>query len=98
MGLSPPIINDILTLDQNASYNLRSGVTVTRRNVRTNKFGFILDTSSSCIDLIFRPQPNLIIESGVHSLLHSYCHYQIIYAKFHVEIIYPPPYVRKVWH
>ena len=40
MGLSPPIINDILTLDQNASYNLRSGVTVTRRNVRTNKFGF----------------------------------------------------------
>ena len=33
-------MNDILTLDQNASYNLRSGVTVTRRNIRTNKFGF----------------------------------------------------------
>ena len=40
MGLSPPIMNDILTLDENASYNLRSGVTVTRRNIRTNKFGF----------------------------------------------------------
>ena len=40
MELSPPIMNDILTLDQNASYNLRSGVTVTR-NTRTNKFGFI---------------------------------------------------------
>ena len=26
MGLSPPIMNDILTLDENASYNLRSGV------------------------------------------------------------------------
>ena len=26
MGLSPPIMNDILTLDKNASYNLRSGV------------------------------------------------------------------------
>ena len=38
MGLSPPIMNDILTLDENASYNLRSGVTVTRRNIRTNKF------------------------------------------------------------
>ena len=40
MRLSPPIMNDVLTLDQNVSYNLRSGVTVTRRNIRTNKFGF----------------------------------------------------------
>ena len=31
----------------------------------------ILDTSFSCIDLIFTSQPNLIIESGVHSSLHS---------------------------
>ena len=31
---------NVLTLGQNASYNLRSGVTVTRRNIRTNKFGF----------------------------------------------------------
>ena len=38
----------------------------------------ILDTSSSCIDLIFTSQPNLIIESGVHSSLHSNCHHQII--------------------
>ena len=40
MGLSPPVMNDILILDEIASYNLRSGVTVTRRNIRTNKFGF----------------------------------------------------------
>ena len=40
MGLSPPIMNDILTLDENASYNLRSGVTLTRRNIRINKVGF----------------------------------------------------------
>ena len=40
MGLYPPIMNDLLTLDQNAFYNLRSGITVTRRNIRTNKFGF----------------------------------------------------------
>ena len=40
MELSPPIMNYILTLEKNASYNLRSGVTVTRRNIRTNKFGF----------------------------------------------------------
>ena len=58
----------------------------------------ILDTSSSCIDLTFTLQPNLIIESGVHSSLHSSCHYQISFAKFSLEIVYPPPYVREVWH
>ena len=40
MGLSPSIMNDILTLDQNASYNLRSGAPETKRNLRTNRFGF----------------------------------------------------------
>ena len=58
----------------------------------------ILDTSSSCIDLIFKSQPNLIIESGVHSSLHSNCHHQIIFAKFRLEILHPPPYVRGIWH
>ena len=48
MRLSPPIMNDVLTLDQNLSYNLRSGVTVTRRNIRTKKFGFeTIRTTSS---------------------------------------------------
>ena len=35
MGLSSSIMNDIC-LDQNTSYNLRAGVTVTRRNIRRN--------------------------------------------------------------
>ena len=55
----------------------------------------ILNTSS-CIDLIFTSIPNLIINSGVHSSLHPNCHYQIVYAKFSLEIIYPPPYLRDV--
>ena len=50
----------------------------------------ISDTSSPCIDLIFTSQPNLIIESGVHSSLHSNCHHLIIFAKFILEIVYPP--------
>ena len=33
-------MNDIISLDQQASYNLRAGVTVTWGNIRTNKFGF----------------------------------------------------------
>ena len=56
----------------------------------------ILDTSSSCIDVIFTSQRNLIIESGVHSSLNSNC--QIIFAKFNLEVVFPPPYVREVWH
>ena len=50
----------------------------------------ILETSSSCIDLIFTSQPNLIIESGVHPFLHSNSHHQIIFTKFNLEIIFPP--------
>ena len=40
MGLSPPIMSDIFSLSENSSYNLRSGVTVNRRSIRTSKFGF----------------------------------------------------------
>ena len=57
----------------------------------------ILNTSS-CIDLIFTSLPNLIIDSGVHSCLQPNCHHQIVYAKFNFEVIYPPPYLREVWH
>ena len=58
----------------------------------------ILGISSSCIDLIFESRPNSINESGVHLPLHSDCHHQIIFAKFNLEIAYPPPYVQEVWH
>ena len=51
---------------------------------------------SSCIDLIFASQPNLVMESCVHSSLHENCHHQIIYAKFKLKIYYPPPYEREI--
>ena len=41
----------------------------------------VLENSSSCIDLIFTNQANLIMDSGVHSSLHSKCHHQVIYTK-----------------
>ena len=40
MGLFSPIMSDIFSLSENSSYNLRCGVTVNRRNIRTSKFGF----------------------------------------------------------
>ena len=58
----------------------------------------ILPNSSSCIDLIFCNQPNLIIDSGVHSSLHENCHHQIIFAKINFNIHVPPPYERHIWH
>ena len=41
----------------------------------------ISNTSTSCIDLIFKSQPNLITDSGVHPSLHPNCHHQIVFAK-----------------
>ena len=58
----------------------------------------LLQNSSSCIDLIFTSQPNIEVESGVHSSLHPNCRHQIIFAKFILKIYYPPPYSREVWH
>ena len=53
---------------------------------------------SSCIDLIITSQPNLVMESGVYSSLHPNCHHQIVFAKFNLEIFYPPTYEREIWH
>ena len=57
----------------------------------------ILESSSSCIDLIFTSQPNLVMNSCVHSSLHPNCHQQI-HAKCNLKIFYPPSYERVVWH
>ena len=57
----------------------------------------LLPQTSSCIDLIFTDQPNLIVDSGVHPSLHSNCHHQITYCKLNLNIEYPPPYERLVW-
>ena len=54
--------------------------------------------SSSCIDLIFTSQANLINESDVGPSLHPNSHHQIIFAKFNLKIHCPPPYFRDIWH
>ena len=56
------------------------------------------NTSSSCIDLMFTSQPDLITDFGVHSSLHSNRHHQIVFTKFNLHIVYPPPYLREIWH
>ena len=56
----------------------------------------ILEKSSSCIDLIFTSQPNMVVNSGVHSSLHANCHHQIVFAKFGLKVYHPPPYEHEV--
>ena len=57
----------------------------------------IQTNSISCINLIFTDQENLCVNSGVHSSLHPYCHHQIIYSSFNLNVYYSPPYQRLVW-
>ena len=51
--------------------------------------------TTSFIDLLLISQPNLVIESGVHSSLPSHCHHariaNIIYARFNLKVYYPTP-------
>ena len=43
--------------------------------------------SSSCTDLIFKIQPNPVMESGFHSSIRPNCHHQIVFAKFNLRIL-----------
>ena len=44
--------------------------------------------NSSCIDLIFPSQADLLMESGMDPSMHSNCHHQIIYLKFDLHIFF----------
>ena len=83
-----------------------STIEVSKLRLLTSEFGLnqiinepthITENFSTCIDLLFTSQSNLVIESGVHSSLYPNCHQQIIFAKFDLRIFYPP-YKRNVWH
>ena len=63
-----------------------------------NEPNHLLENSSSCIDLIFTSQSNLVLESGFHPSLHPNFHHQIVFAKFNLMISYPSPYSREAWH
>ena len=50
---------------------------------------YILQNASSCLDLLFPDQTNLVINSGVKSSLHENCYQKITYPKFTLPIMYP---------
>ena len=53
---------------------------------------YLLPNLSSCIDLIFTDQPNLIVDSGVYPSLNPKCHHQITYCRCNLIVEFPPPY------
>ena len=57
----------------------------------------LLPNSSSCINLIFTDQPDLVVDSGVYSAFHVKRHHQSIHCKFNLMIVYPPAHKRLVW-
>ena len=86
--------NDITTTEGKAIENISSQFGL---HQMVNEPAHILEPSSSCIDLIFTSKPDLITESDVHPSLHPDSHHQNLFAKFNLEIHYPPPYFREVW-
>ena len=58
----------------------------------------IIGERSSCIDLTFDSQPNLMVESCVQSSLHQNFHHQIVFARFNLKVVFLPPYELEVWH
>ena len=57
----------------------------------------IIGNSSSCIDLIFTQQPNMVIPSGVQASLHNNCHHQITFARIVLITASPSPYHHLIW-
>ena len=86
--------NDINTIEGSHLYSLTSSNGFSQL---INEPAHIQTNSSSCIDLIFTNQPNLSVNSGVHSSLLPNCHHQIVHTSFNLDIYYPPPYQRLIW-
>ena len=62
-----------------------------------NKPTHIVNNSSSCIDLIFCNNLNLLSNYGVDLSLFEKCHHNIIFGKINIRIPLPSSYVREVW-
>ena len=41
--------------------------------------------------IVFTSQPNLVAESGVQSSLHQNCDHQVVFARFNLKVVFPPP-------
>ena len=56
----------------------------------------VINTSMSCIDLIFCINQSVISNHGVDVSIFDKCHHNIIYFKINIRVPLPPTYVREV--
>ena len=66
-------------------------------NQLTEEPTHILGNSLSCIDLIITDQPNLFVDSGVHSSLYAKSRHQIVFGVVSLSVPRLPSYKRTVW-
>ena len=80
-------------LEQQTGGDMMTTADGTKIDSFTNSYGYSLTHirpyCSSCLDLIFTNQPNLVIEGGAHPSLLPNCHHQIVFAKLNLKIEYP---------
>ena len=57
----------------------------------------IINNSSSCIDLIFASNPNVICNLCIKLSLLDKCHHNLIFGELNFMISLPPTYKRQVW-
>ena len=88
----------IMILQQLKEFNLETTTTIYGLQQLIDEPTHIRKNSSSCIDLIFTNQPNLIVNRGTHPSLHENCQHQITFAKVKLRVEYSPPYKHHVYN
>ena len=86
----------MIILQQLKELSLKLPQLFTGSNISQINLIIFAKNSSSCINLIFTNQPNVIASSGTHPLHDNYQH-QITFAKATLRVEYPPPYKSHVW-
>ena len=86
----------MIILQQLKELNLKLPQLFTGSNISQINLIIFAKNSSSCINLIFTNQPNVIASSGTHPLHDNYQH-QITFAKATLRVEYSPPYKPHVW-
>ena len=105
------ILSTVVFVDFNAKLNLWCNNDVTTYECsktdglnyqfvlqQTIKNAFTFLVTVRLFVLIFTTHQNSVMESGVHSSLHSNCHHYITFAKSNLKIYYTPSYERHVWY
>ena len=72
-------------------------ITTAGYNHLINKTTYCVNGNSSCIDLIFTSNANLVTDFGVGPTRYEKCRHDLIFGKINFNIHVPPPFYRDIW-